>query len=255
MLCRDMRSSLGRPYPSRTGRRGYCPATKTAVPGRDQMADHVVPHFQNDAGVPNDRRRASRNSCASGRRRPSTIRMSSSTWATTARRSAPTARRSTAYRPSLGAAETDPPGHLYRDRGGLSRAHAVGRLGERQTIVIAGAGIGGLTAALALAERGFRVDRLRARRRSCSEVGAGIQLSPNAGRVLAALGLETALAGAAAEPQRDRRPAGTSGRLPRSASPCRRHAAPLRLPLARHPPRRPAARPRRRRRRRIRIST
>ncbi len=48
-----------------------------------------------------------------------------------------------------------------------------------RTILIAGAGIGGLTAALALAHRGFRVivaekaDRL-------TDVGAGLQLSPNA---------------------------------------------------------------------------
>jgi uncharacterized Zn-finger protein len=30
---------------------GYCPASQTAFFGNETMADHVVPHFQNDAGV------------------------------------------------------------------------------------------------------------------------------------------------------------------------------------------------------------
>ena len=72
-------------------------------------------------------------------------------------------------------------------------------MAERRDIVIAGAGIGGLTAALALAARGFRtVVCERAER--LSEVGAGIQLTPNAGRILDALGLGEALSAAASEP-------------------------------------------------------
>src|SRR5689334_5240931 len=55
-------------------------------------------------------------------------------------------------------------------------------------IVIAGAGIGGLTAALALAARGFRIIVLEKAER-LEEVGAGLQLSPNASRVLVELGL------------------------------------------------------------------
>ncbi len=55
-------------------------------------------------------------------------------------------------------------------------------------VVIAGAGIGGLTAALALAQRGLRVSLLEAAER-LDEVGAGIQLSPNASRILIGLGL------------------------------------------------------------------
>ncbi len=57
-----------------------------------------------------------------------------------------------------------------------------------RTVIIAGAGIGGLSAALALERCGFRVvvfeeaDELK-------DIGAGIQLSPNATRVLLALGL------------------------------------------------------------------
>lgn len=72
-------------------------------------------------------------------------------------------------------------------------------MGERRSIVIAGAGIGGLTAALALAEAGFRVT-IAERNGELSEAGAGIQISPNAGRVLAALGLDAAIAAAAVEP-------------------------------------------------------
>lgn len=57
-----------------------------------------------------------------------------------------------------------------------------------RTIVIAGAGVGGLTAALALAARGFRIVVLEKAER-LEEVGAGLQLSPNASRVLVELGL------------------------------------------------------------------
>lgn len=71
---------------------------------------------------------------------------------------------------------------------------------EQQPIVIAGAGIGGLTAALALAAAGFRVE-LAERTEALSEVGAGVQIGPNAGRVLAGLGLDAAMAEAAIEPQ------------------------------------------------------
>lgn len=58
--------------------------------------------------------------------------------------------------------------------------------------MIAGAGIGGLTAALALARHGFRVVVFE-RNERLEETGAGIQLSPNASRVLIALGLGSAL--------------------------------------------------------------
>src|SRR5262245_23180678 len=57
-----------------------------------------------------------------------------------------------------------------------------------RTVVIAGAGIGGLTAALAVARRDHRVMVLEAAER-LDEIGAGIQLSPNASRILIALGL------------------------------------------------------------------
>jgi salicylate hydroxylase len=69
-----------------------------------------------------------------------------------------------------------------------------------RTIVIAGAGIGGLTAALALAQRGFRVELLD-RAEALEDVGAGIQLSPNATRVLTGLGLHERLSSVAVAPQ------------------------------------------------------
>ena len=68
-------------------------------------------------------------------------------------------------------------------------------------ILVAGAGIGGLTAALALARDGHTVQVLE-RRTGVDEVGAGIQLSPNASRILVGLGLGPALMRAGAEPER-----------------------------------------------------
>ncbi len=59
-------------------------------------------------------------------------------------------------------------------------------------IAIIGAGIGGLTAALALAHAGHKVEIFE-RAASLHEAGAGVQLSPNASRVLHHLGLEEAL--------------------------------------------------------------
>ena len=68
-----------------------------------------------------------------------------------------------------------------------------------RTIFVAGAGIGGLTASLALAAEGFRVVILEKAER-LEEVGAGLQLSPNASRVLIDLGLQPRLAGRAVTP-------------------------------------------------------
>jgi salicylate hydroxylase len=58
-----------------------------------------------------------------------------------------------------------------------------------ETANIAGAGIGGLTAAIALAQRGVEV-QLYEQAPALGEVGAGLQLSPNAVKVLTALGLK-----------------------------------------------------------------
>ena len=61
-------------------------------------------------------------------------------------------------------------------------------MARSRSIIIAGAGIGGLTAALAIARAGFRAVVLEQAPR-LEEAGAGIQLSPNATRVLFDLGL------------------------------------------------------------------
>jgi salicylate hydroxylase len=65
-------------------------------------------------------------------------------------------------------------------------------------VSIVGAGIGGLTTALALARRGVEPS-LCERSTVLEEVGAGIQLSPNAVRVLEALGLGNAIAASMVE--------------------------------------------------------
>ena len=67
-------------------------------------------------------------------------------------------------------------------------------------MVIAGGGIGGLAAALACARIGRRV-HLVEQAAQFAEVGAGIQIGPNAGRVLEAWGLGPALDAVAARPQ------------------------------------------------------
>ena len=61
-----------------------------------------------------------------------------------------------------------------------------------ERVVIVGAGIGGLTAALALLKRGLDVE-VYEQASELKEVGAGIQISSNGTRVLYALGLEDAL--------------------------------------------------------------
>jgi salicylate hydroxylase len=68
-----------------------------------------------------------------------------------------------------------------------------------RTVFVAGAGIGGLTVALALAQQGFRVVVLEKAER-LEEAGAGLQLSPNASRVLIDLGLQPRLAARAVTP-------------------------------------------------------
>jgi salicylate hydroxylase len=67
-------------------------------------------------------------------------------------------------------------------------------------VLIAGAGIGGLTAALALLKAGVDVD-VYERAPELGEVGAGLHVSPNGSRVLFALGLREPLERAAARPK------------------------------------------------------
>ena len=64
--------------------------------------------------------------------------------------------------------------------------------GATRRIAIAGAGIGGLTTALALLQQGFEVE-VYEQAAHLGEVGAGLQIAPNGTRVLQALGLDAAL--------------------------------------------------------------
>ena len=81
-----------------------------------------------------------------------------------------------------------------------SHGRSVTAVTSARTVVIAGAGIGGLTAALTIARHGYRAVLLEQAER-LEETGAGIQLSPNASRVLIALGLRERLASHVAAPE------------------------------------------------------
>ncbi|MGD1934744.1 MAG: FAD-dependent monooxygenase [Candidatus Phaeomarinobacter sp.] len=77
--------------------------------------------------------------------------------------------------------------------------------------IIAGGGIGGLTAALAFQHFGWDVS-VHERSSELGEVGAGIQISPNGMKVLAALGVADRVAANAFEPEALEMRMGRSGR-------------------------------------------
>lgn len=68
-------------------------------------------------------------------------------------------------------------------------------------VIVAGGGIGGMTAALALLQRGFDVE-LYEQAPEIAEVGAGIQISPNGNRTLDALGVFESLKDLSCDPER-----------------------------------------------------
>jgi salicylate hydroxylase len=78
-------------------------------------------------------------------------------------------------------------------------------------VIVAGAGVAGLTAALAMAKAGLRVTMLE-QAPKLLETGAGLQLSPNATRVLADLGLRDRLEPYAVAPHAIRVMSAGSGR-------------------------------------------
>lgn len=67
---------------------------------------------------------------------------------------------------------------------------------DLQKVIVVGAGIGGLTVALALQRRGFRV-RVYERAAEIVEIGAGLLITANGQRVLAELGLDAEVRAAA----------------------------------------------------------
>src|SRR5882757_781617 len=79
---------------------------------------------------------------------------------------------------------------MWQER--LGRGSGEAREGRMEPVrgefLVIGGGIGGLTAALALARRGRRVTVLE-REAEFGEIGAGIQIGPNASRVLDRLGV------------------------------------------------------------------
>jgi salicylate hydroxylase len=82
---------------------------------------------------------------------------------------------------------------------------------KNQHIIVAGAGIGGLSAALALASAGQRVTVLE-RSAQFAPLGAGIQLGPNAMKVLAQWGLQDAVLAKACLPEAIAVHSATTGR-------------------------------------------
>jgi salicylate hydroxylase len=96
-------------------------------------------------------------------------------------------------------------------------------------IAIAGAGIAGLTAAIALADRGFAVELFERSGRG-EDIGAGIQLSPNAMAVLERLGVAAELRPYICEPQailiREAQTGRTLTRIPLGETARRRYGSP-----------------------------
>src|SRR5580658_586726 len=113
--------------------------------------------------------------------------MCTATWATTRNTSVPIARRSTAT-----TRRCHPMPRARRNVHGLTppreRHPGACVLTSSRSVIVAGAGIAGLTAALALARNGFQVTVLE-QAGLLEETGAGIQLSPNATRILIDIGV------------------------------------------------------------------
>ncbi len=85
-------------------------------------------------------------------------------------------------------------------------------MNQRLRATVVGAGLGGLTAAAALLQRGFEVTVLE-QSPELGEIGAGVQLSPNAMKVMRALGIEEQVLGASFEPERHVIRSWKSGRI------------------------------------------
>src|SRR5215213_370095 len=89
------------------------------------------------------------------------------------------------------------PGKALRSARREATEHGMNR---RPRIAIIGGGIAGLAAALALFRRGIEV-AVYEQAGELSEIGAGVQMTPNAMKALFALGLEAAALRVAFEPE------------------------------------------------------
>ena len=158
------------------------------------MADHVVPHFHNDAGVPVIEIGSQEFMCV-GANPPFDHPHVFLDLGNDNEIICPYCSTLYRYRRRPRPGEARPPECVVKDKS-PDRPVAASR-----TIFIAGAGIGGLTASLALAAQGFRVVMLEKAER-LEEVGAGLQLSPNASRVLVDLGVQGAAWRARGHPRR-----------------------------------------------------
>ncbi|MES2538719.1 MAG: FAD-dependent monooxygenase [Pseudomonadota bacterium] len=86
----------------------------------------------------------------------------------------------------------------------------------RLRILIAGAGIGGLTAALALRKQGYENVLVVEQAPELREVGAGVQMTPNAVKVLHKLGLAEQLRAVGVTPKGSQSRSWSSGRIIRN---------------------------------------
>jgi salicylate hydroxylase len=93
---------------------------------------------------------------------------------------------------------THPPGWHFKSKPGIVQEEVMRHSGLK--VLIAGGGIGGITTALALRQRGIEA-LLFEQAKAFSQVGAGIQLSANATRVLRTLGLGDTLSRVAVYPE------------------------------------------------------
>lgn len=96
-------------------------------------------------------------------------------------------------------------------------------------VLVAGAGIGGLSAAIALSRRGIPVHVLEAEA-EFGEVGAGLQIGPNAGRIISSWDLGDKMSSISATPDclaiKDGLTDKRLGTMPLGAEIVRRHGAP-----------------------------
>ena len=109
------------------------------------------------------------------------------------------------------------------------------------SIGVVGGGIGGLTAALALLRAGFDV-QVYEQASGLREIGAGVQVSPNASRVLHGLGLAEPLAATGVRPLAWHQRRWDDGRTLLRTPLGRRAGGGLRFPPLPDAPRRPARR-------------